>query len=171
MKKEMKRVKKNEKRAERCGREQQVKINFKSIIWGLGAILLLVVVIVLIIFLNQPEKISDDYFVTDDTKIVMSFGEESMLIEDNEYEPGTTRWVYLHDGEKITDMKLYYEYENEAEAREAFDKVRNDFSTSKKLNGKYIVFDVKEETYEGATIENITKQAEDMQAAGLLLEV
>ncbi|MDO4611838.1 MAG: hypothetical protein Q4B34_03190, partial [Candidatus Saccharibacteria bacterium] len=71
----------------------------------------------------------------------------------------------------ITSVKVYYEYVDEAWAAEAFDKVIvDDFATSKVLQGKYIVMDAKPEKFEGATVEDIRKTANDLEAAGATVE-
>ncbi len=152
-------------------RENKTKERIKAITLGIGAILVLVVTIVLIVIFNQPQEITGDYFTTDDTKIVIAMPEEITALESSEYEPEITRFVYFHDGTNITSVKVYYEYVDEARAAEAFDKVIvDDFATSKMLQGKYIVMDAKPERFEDATVEDIRKTANDLEAAGATVE-
>ena len=142
----------------------------QALLWVFGALAILIVVAVLIVVLNWQEPISDDYFVSDDTKIVLSMDDEMASFETGDYEPGITRIVYYHDGEKITNVKIFYEYENEDLAREAYNNISVDyFATSKRLNGKYIVMQAKTETFDGLTVEEMEDQVESMRAAGALL--
>lgn len=142
-----------------------------SIFWAVGAILALAVVIALIVVLNQPEKISQDFFVTDDTKVVMSIDGELSAMEEGEYEPEVTRWVYFHNGEKVTNVKVYYEYEDEEDAAEAFDNITmSEFVAGKVLNGKYIVLQMKDDELGDISLEDIREQVEAMEAAGVLVD-
>ncbi len=145
------------------------KVDKKAIFWGILAALALAVVIVFIVVLNQEEPIDEGYFKTDETKIVMTMDDEMASFEDSEYEPGITHVVYLHDGNKITGVKVYYEYETDEEAGVAYDNLAMDYFVSKRRNGRYIVLQARGDEYEGLTVEQIERQFENMKAAGALI--
>lgn len=145
------------------------KFDFKSLVLGLLAFVALVVVIVAIVLLNnQPEEIPD--FKTNDTQIVMTMNAEMASYEDSEYEPEITHIVYFHDGEKVTNVKAYYEYGTDAEAKEALPELSMDYFSGKRVAGRYVVLQVERDKFAGLTVAEIEKQYSLMKAAGLVTE-
>lgn len=68
--------------------------------------------------------------------------------------------VYYYEGNEITGLEHYYEYANEKEALEHYNKdkeeLKNHFSIKKiYLSGKYVVYKLVGEEYEGKTVEEI----------------
>lgn len=145
------------------------KFDRKSLGLGILAFLALLVVIVTIIVLNNQEEVIPE-FKTNDMQIVMTMDEDMASYEESDFEPEITHIVYLHDGDKITNVKAYYEYRTEEEAKEAFNKLSMDYYSGKKLAGKYIVLQAKKDKFSGLTVEEVEKQYSLMKAAGALVE-
>lgn len=144
------------------------KLDVKGMVFGVLTFVALVIVVVAIVKLNgRAEEIPE--FKTDETKIVMTMNAEMATFEESEYEPKLTHIVYFHDGEKITNVKVYYEYETEDEAREALDKITMDYYSGKKLEGKYIVLQAKRDEYDGLTVEYMEEQYDYSKAAGIII--
>lgn len=149
----------------------------KNKVWlgGVAIVLLVAIVIVGIVLGNRQEPIEDGYFVSDETKLVQSMPANVAAFEENEeYSPMVTHIVYYHgDGPEITGVKVYFEYENEEQAVSANANITMDkksWSTGKRLNGKYIVFGVKGEQYNGLTVAEVSDNITSMEAAGGLLK-
>ena len=136
--------------------------------WGwMGfAFLALVVVVIAIVQVNQLEPIDSSYFVSDDSKIVASMDAEMAAFENSEWEAPMTYVVYYvgADG-KIENVRVFYEYNTEAEAREAMRYVGlGDFATQKKLNGRYIILQAKASQYEGTTADEIRENIRGLES-------
>ena len=150
----------------------------KNRVWlgGIAVVLLIVVVIVGIVLGNRQEPITDGYFVSDETKLVQSMPASVAAFEENEeYSPSITHIVYYYGGgSEVTGMRVYFEYENEEQAVEANANIsmeKKNWSTGRRLNGKYIVFGVKGEQYSGLTVAEVRANIESMGAAGGLIEM
>jgi len=164
-------MKKKEKKSRKAKSEVRVRPARQTLIWMVAAFAGLLVIVGLILFFSRQEPIPDDYFVTDDKKIVLSLDKEIASFENGEFEPEFTRIVYYRDGDKISNVKVYYEYETEEEAREAYDKISiEEFATAKRLNGRYIVLQARGDTFEGLTVDEVQRQVESFRAAGALAE-
>lgn len=122
------------------------------------AVVAAVIVTALAVILSLPRPISDDYFVNDDTKLVLKLDASQAAYQTGEYEPGTTYVVYYYDGEKITNARIYFKYDSDAEAREANQHISLDdkvWAYEKQLNGKYIVFNLVRDQYANLTTEYV----------------
>ncbi len=119
---------------------------------------LVAVVVILIVLNNHEEKIDESYFVSNDNKIIATMDKEIASYDNSEYEPPITRIVYYLAGEKVDNVKLFFEYENEEDAKVAFENITMEdkpWAANKKLNGKYIVFDFIKEQYDRLTAEQV----------------
>ncbi len=128
-------------------------INGKTIFSAVIVVLLIVVTVVLVKMGNRGY--SDEYFVTDNTKIVLSSGYDSAY-EDTAYRPPIMHRVYYYSGEKITGIKIFFEYMNEGIAKKAYEHItldKKEWAEDKTLSGKYIIFNMKKELYETMTTE------------------
>ncbi len=137
-----------------------IKKNYKII---LVAVVALVVVIVLAISASNSfyEPIDDNYFVSDDSKLILTLTKESASLETSEYEPDITHIVYYYSGDDIIDARVFYSYKSEEEAREADKNIKTDdknWVTGRKLNGKYIIFNTNSDFRSGLTT-SFVKQA------------
>lgn len=147
----------------------------KRMVAGVVTVLIVVIVVILaVVSATYQEPIPDGYFVSDDTKLVLSLPAEVSSFEENpDFEPMVTRIVYEYDDDKITGAKIYFEYENADLAKEADRNItmdQKDWATSRRVNGKYIVFGVKPEQYSGMTATQVRDDILSMQAAGAMVE-
>ncbi len=139
---------------------KKAKFGIKTIIGMLVTLVALVVVVVLIVMSNRQEPISDDSFVTDDTKVVAGMDVELCELAGTEYEPESIYNVYYTDGDKVTGITVYYRYRNDDEARAAVDQLENkSWYKSKRQNGKYIVVEFTEPMYKDMTLERAQELA------------
>ena len=132
---------------------------FACAIVSIAAICVIVVVIVLSI---NKEPISDDYFVSDDTKSVISLGSGTV-----ESEGGTsvrTRIVYTYDGDMVTGLKTYFEYKDAESAAAALESYKSqpEFKNVEQ-SGKYIVVTSDASAFEGLTADDVRQQAEAIE--------
>lgn len=135
------------------------------------AVILLAVVLALTLGGNRP--VDETIFETGDNRLVVSMNADMASFEDGEYEPEITRIVYYHNGKNITNMEIYFEYQTEDKAKEAYGNISlegKDWATGKNLNGRFIIFDVAPGQYGGLTVEQMEGTIENMRAAGTLLE-
>ena len=131
----------------------------------IGAIVLVILIAVGAIILNRQEPVPDGYFVSDDTKLVMGVPAGISALESNkEYAPEMNYLVYYYDGNKITNARIYFEYDDDAEAKEANDHItleNKPWAASKRLNGRYIVFEAKPDQYRDLTTERVRENIGD----------
>ncbi|MBQ6461464.1 hypothetical protein IJJ36_03505 [Candidatus Saccharibacteria bacterium] len=131
----------------------------------------LVIIIAVVIGLNlcASEKIDDSYFVSDDKKIVLSLNDEMAGFVNGEFEPSITHLVYYYSGDKINNVKIFFAYNDEKEAKAAYDEIGEDYkewASNKELNGKYIVFRTDNEPYENLSVETLRSDIESIKAVG-----
>lgn len=84
---------------------------------------------------------------TDDSKLVYKVGDVYKI-------------VFYYENNEITGLEHYYEYENETVAQEHYNKdkeeLRNNASIKNiYLSGKYVVYKLVGEEYEGKTVEEV----------------
>lgn len=142
-------------------------LNFKTI-FGFVVVVLLIVVVVVLSIKNRTVY-NDDYFVSDDTKIVLSMDARTSGFEESAYIPPITHVVYYYSGDEITSIKVFYEYKNEDIAKKANDGIKMDdkgWATNKALNGKYIIFDMAKDQFEGLTTGFIRNSVESSTEDG-----
>ena len=108
--------------------EKTKKDNKNLIICICAAVVVVVIAIIAIVFATKGSApIDDSYFVSDDSKYVISLTSDNLDYEDDEYAeyaPLVSHVVYYYSGDKITGMKTYHEYENADAAKEAYDALK-----------------------------------------------
>lgn len=143
---------------------------------ALGKIVCLIVVVIAILVIivatmtRGDAPISDDYFVSDGTKYVLSIDAEQD--EDNEEKLVTTHIVYYYNGDNITGAKVFYEFADAASAKAAYDDIIKSIAESEekidasmyKLNGKYIIVTADEASYKDLKASEIKAQFESYEA-------
>ena len=147
------------------------KNNKLVIIIAAAVAVVLAIVIAVVIGLNlcASEKYDDSYFVSDDKKLVLSFDDEMAGFVDGEFEPSITHLVYYYSGDKINNVKIFFAYDDEEEAKVAYDEIGEDYkewASSKELNGKYVVFQTDDELYENLSVETLRSDIESIKAVG-----
>ena len=134
---------------------EKAKKDNKNLIIGICAAVVAVVVIVIAAVLatnGSTTKIDDSYFVTDDTKYVVTMeGDEESGSASKVY------YVFTHSGDKITGAAMYAEFENEDAAKAAFEeyKTENEDTTNVSVNGKYFIIKSEANEFEDYTLEDI----------------
>ncbi len=132
-----------------------------------GAVLVIVAVVLAVIFMNKGEVLDDNFFKTSDSKIVMTTTSDST-------DPTVAKkvhQVYTIDGDKITGLKVYSEFESEQAAKDADAKpeVQEAMSTGvykdHKVQGKFIIITMKDEVYQSLTVEQLKATAEALESA------
>lgn len=147
-------------------------MNKKVKIFGIvAAAALLIVVVVVILNLNRYEEIGEGFFDDNERQIVATMNAETAGFEESEWEAPVTRVIYYLDGgNKPTNVRVFYEYDSDEAAREAFSHVSlGDFATSKKLNGRYIIFQAKSAFYKDVMVENLRDEIKTLRDAGVFL--
>lgn len=156
---------------ERSRRAKQRQNRIIGIVVAVAAVVLLVAILVPTLIGKQP--VDETLFDGGDNRLVVSMNSEMASFEDGEYEPEITRIVYYHDGNNVNKMEIYFEYATEDEAKAANDEITldgKDWATGKRLNGRFIIFDVAAGQYQGLTVAQMQETIENMRAAGTLLE-
>ena len=141
-----------------------------------GAVVVIAAVVGTVILINnnnknsntgQSEVLNDDYFKTDDKKIVMS-------TSSNSTDPTVAKkvhQVYFVDGDKVTGLKVYSEFESEQAAKDADAKpeveeaMKSGNYKDHKVEGKYIIVTMADSTYQSVTAEQLRMTAEALEKA------
>ena len=146
----------------------------KNLIIGICAsIIALIVIIVIAVFVIRggTGTLNDAFFTSDDTKYVLTLGQDEIIVEDEENPPLKYHAVYYYTDDKITGLTQYYEYENNSDAQAAYDyfqkNLLDDESAEIKeitVNGKYVVMVADSSAYENMTATDIKQQIDFMEA-------
>ena len=148
----------------------KAKKNNKNLIYGICAaavVVVIAVVVAIIVMGNKP--LDESFFVSDDTKSVLTMDPSSLSqdTDDDEYVPETMRLVYFFSGEKVSDLKMYYGYKSEEAAKKAADYLKsiNQGQEIKdvSVNGKYVIVTADKSAYEDVTAEDAKQQVEMME--------
>lgn len=142
------------------------KINKKTIVGiCIAAVVSIAIIIVAIVVHNN--KLDDSFFVSDGSKYVLTL-ESDGTSSDDEYTPIKTHLVYFYSGDKITELKAYYEYADSATAKSAADYIKENYSDDEyekiSINGKYLIFTADESEYENLTAPEVKEQIELMES-------
>ena len=142
---------------------KEAKDNKKLIICICSAVvaIIAIVVIAIVIIKNTKPVLNDDFFKSDDTKLVITIDGS----DTGEYSAVKQHQVYNFSGDKITGLKSYAEFANADEAKLAYDNYKStngdggDFSNIE-LDGKYIILTISEEQYKDLTTSAVKQYIE-----------
>ena len=141
--------------------------NFALGICTIIGVVAIIVVMITIILLNRGTSLNDSFFVSDDTKYVLTLDTDSVSMEDPEYNPIKTHIVYFYSGEEITGMKAYYEYSDPTAAKSALEYLKTNYEDENQnkitVNGKYVIFTASETEYENLTANDVKEQIDFME--------
>ena len=152
--------------------EEAKKKNNKNLIIGICAgILVVAVIVVAIIFATKgtTPALSDAFFVSTDTKYVITEEGDGTTFEGTEYVPVKTHLVYEYSGDKITGVTNYVEFADENTARLALEDMKKETEgydlsevgiKSISTNGKYVVIVATEDLYSDYTISDVKFETE-----------
>ena len=141
---------------------EKAKKNNKNLIIGICVtVLAIVVVVVAVIFATKgTTQLNDAYFVSTDTKYVLTEEGDGSTFEGTEYVPVRTYLVNEHSGETITSITNYTEFKDEATAKAALKSLQEQLKganlsengiKSISTNDKYLVMVFTEDQYKGFT--------------------
>ena len=140
----------------------------KNVIIGIcAAVALVVVVIVTVVLVMNSNTLNDSYFVSDNTKYVFTLESNESDYSEGEIAPVKTHLVYTYEGDKITSMKSYSQYADEATAKKAFDAMKEaggEEAEDIELKGKYVIATAKEDTYKDLTASSVKQQLDFMES-------
>lgn len=134
-----------------------------------GAVLVVAVAIIAIVMINKnkDEVLDDNFFKTSDSKIVLSTTSDSS-------DPAVAKkvhQVYTIDGDKITGLKVYSEFESEQAAKDADSKpeieeaMKSGNYKDHKVQGKFIIVTMSDSMYQSLTVEQLKMSAELIEKA------
>lgn len=116
---------------------------------------------------NNKEVLDDNFFKSTDTKIVISNASNST-------DPAVAKkvhQVYTVDGDKITGLKVYSEFESEQAAKDADAKpeIEEAMKTGNykehHVEGKFIIVTMSDATYQSVTAEQLRMTAQALEEA------
>lgn len=145
--------------------EAEVKNTNKLVAIIAGVVLAVVAAVVTIVIINnnKGEVLNDDFFKTTNDKIVISNS------GDNSSDPTVAKkvhQVYFVNGDKITGLKVYSEFESEQAAKDADAKpevaeaMKSGMYKDHKVQGKYIIVTMNDSMYQETTVEQLRTTAE-----------
>ncbi len=139
-----------------------------AIIAGAVLVVAAVVVAILLINKNKGEVLNDDFFKTSDKKIVLS---TTTPANSDPTVAKKVHQVYNIDGDKITSLKVYSEFESEQAAKDADAKPEAKAAKEAgqykdyKVDGKWIIITMKDEMYQSLTVEQLKATAAAIEGA------
>lgn len=148
---------------------EKAGINKKTLIGIVVAVVAVITLVTGFFLVRQGSIIDDNYFKSNDKKLVLNIDEENLAADHSEEYYGAKKQhiVVFVDKDKITGMKVFYEYTDTAAAKEAFNKNKEKIKAADKeegksikevvLNGKYIVLTATEKGYENMTVDEVKK--------------
>ena len=134
------------------------KENRKLQIAGICAIATIIIVFIVAIAVMKQSGIEETYFVSDGTKYVIPVNVDEIRFSNELAKPAKIYAVYYYQDNKITSMKDYYFFEQESDAKAAYDYFSKDKSSNYKtlgLNGHYLIATANESEYANKTPEEI----------------
>ena len=141
--------------------EKAKKKDNKNLIIGIcSAVVAVVVVVIVAVFaIKGSTKIDDSYFVTDDTKYVVTM--------EGDGETGSAKkvyYVFTHSGDKITGAAMYGEFESEDAAKAAFEeyKAENEDMKNVSVSGKYFIIKSEADEFDDYTLDDIKSMYEEI---------
>jgi hypothetical protein len=146
---------------------KEAKKNNNLIIGICAAVAIVIIVVVAVVLANKGGNVTldDSYFVSDNSKYVISYGSEDIAFGNPQYNPEKMHYVYTYSGDKITGLKVYYEYTDNAAAKEAVEYLKEEYEDTDGIavEDKYIVVTAPEEEYEDVTPEQLKEQIEILE--------
>lgn len=116
-----------------------------------AVVVIIIVVAIAVALATSGNKLNDEYFVSDDTKYVLTVEASDLGLSDEEmeYAPLRVHEVYNYSGDEITGMKSYAEFADVASAQKAYSLMKESGEDMEgiTIDGKYIVKVNPEEDY------------------------
>ena len=146
-------------------KKQSKKKNTGAIIGGcIAAAVIIIIIIVVCVVMAKKTSYNDDYFVSDGSKYVITYTQDDLeLDESSEFAPVKSHLVYYYSGDKITDMKAFYEFADEATAKLAYEAYKEAGEGNFKeisQSSKYVIITANDSEYEDYTASDVKSQIE-----------
>jgi hypothetical protein len=132
-----------------------------AIIAGVALVIVAAVVGIIMMNKNKGEVLNDDFFKTGDDKVVISNTANS----DDPTVAKKVHQVYFVNGDKITGLKVYSEFESEQAAKDADAKpevaeaMKTGMYKDHKVQGKFIIVTMSDSVYGSLTVEQLRATA------------
>ncbi len=133
---------------------------------GVAIIVAIIIAIIAILVINRgPNQIGGgNYFVSDDTKLVIPIDEGDRVTSDEEEpEPEKTYLVYFYNGDDITKFQTYQEYTNEETAQKALNYFQDTIAIlfeEVSRDGRYVTLTHEPSDYQWVTTNDVKQQIE-----------
>ena len=149
---------------------KKAKQDNKNVIIGICcAVVVIVVVIVAIVMATRGSQLNDKYFVSDNTKYVLTFETDASETDGSDIPaPVKMHVVYTYSGDDITGAKSYYEFADADSAQKYYDAylkegTDNTFK-SVTVDGKYVILEANEDDYKDMKASDVKAQVEMLEA-------
>lgn len=152
---------------EKVKNEEVKKKSTIAIIIGIAVMMVVAIVVVIIMNVNRIEPIGDNYFVSDGTKLVLNASGDMASVNSEDERPVAVHTVYYYGGDKINNVKIFFEYTDEEQAKAASELIGESYkewAESKKINGKYIVFQLGKSQYDGLTTDAVKQRIDSLES-------
>ena len=129
----------------------------KFVVFGIAIVAIIAAIIAVVVAINANSTINDAYFVSDGSKYVLN------IEGDEDGKTKATHIVYYYSGDKITGAKSFYEFADEATAKEAYNELKEsaaEYADSSELKGKYIVITASDDDIKDITVDGVKSQIE-----------
>ena len=124
--------------------------------------------------LQAINRLNSSYFKSDGMKLVLSMNKDIASFDDSDYEADVTHVVYYYTGNTINNVRVFFAYDTKNEARTAYNNIAmdgKDWALKKKLQGKYVIFELSSDQYSDLTTEKVKENIASMTAAGGAIEL
>ncbi len=141
------------------------KSNQKNLIIGICcAVAVVIVIAIAIIFASsKTQKLDDAYFVSDDTKLVLTIDDV-----EEEYEGAEKAYVvYTYSGDKITGAINYVKFKDSEAAKSniaIYKEAVGDEAKKVYANDSYLVIEMAEDSYKDTTASEVKQYIELMES-------
>lgn len=148
----------------------QTRKNKKMIAWICGIVVAVVLIIVaIVVVVASPKRLDESFFVSDGTKYVATLGPKYDIynVSSSDYVPDKIYLVYFYSNDKVTDVKAYYKYSNESEAKDLYnwmkEKDNSDDISKVEIDGEYVIIVSDKSAYEDMTADDAKQEVEFME--------
>ena len=144
--------------------EEEGKKKFnKNLFFAIGGLVVAVAVVVVLVIVISGNLggLDESWFVGDDKKMVLTIESNPDMASEDESIPINSHTVYEYSGEKITSLKIYYQYPDTDRAKKAYDTISANNKGQYKdveLNGRYVVLVAVDSDYENLTTSDVKQQ-------------
>lgn len=144
------------------------RTNNNQILIICGAVAIAVVVIIAIVLATIGNREPDaSFFNSDETKYVINIDNYNDD-EAAEYSPIKTHMVYYYSGDDVTDVKVYYEFEDQDKAQKAYEasKKAGEYDNTEKteVTGRFIIITNKPSSFANLKASYIKQQIDIMES-------